>query len=130
MMVLYFDGICNLCSWAVQFILKRDHKDQFYFSSLQSRYAQNQLDKHGIQSLESSSVILQSGEQLYFKSEAVFKVLSQLGGLWKLLLIFQILPSSLTDSVYDLVAKNRYSWFGKKDQCMVPEPGVMDKFLE
>ncbi len=128
--IIYFDGVCNLCNWAVRFVIDHDRKGTFYFSSLQSEFARKHLLETNGQHINCNSVIYQFGDQILAKSDAVFEVLKEIGGIWKLLIVFSIFPRSLMDRVYDFVADHRYSWFGKRNQCMIPPPAWQSRFLE
>ena len=129
--IILFDGVCNLCSSAVQFIIEHDKKDIFRFVSLQSDLGQEITTYLGISSANLDSIILyQPGYAYYYKSQAVFEIAKELGGIYSISTIFSILPSSITDSVYDYIAKNRYKWYGKKEFCMIPTNDIKAKFLE
>jgi predicted DCC family thiol-disulfide oxidoreductase YuxK len=128
--VVLFDGVCNLCSSSVQFILKRDKKDQFLFGSLQGNYGQEVLKKYGMPQNEFNSFMLLEGERLYTKSSGALRMLKHLGGAWILLYAFIIVPKFLRDAVYNFVATNRYRWFGKKEECWLPKPEWKKKFLD
>ena len=129
--IILFDGVCNLCSSAVQFIIENDKKDIFRFVSLQSDLGQEITTYLGISSADLDSIILYlPGYAYYYKSQAVFEIAKELGGIYSISTIFSILPSSITDSVYDYIAKNRYKWYGKKEFCMIPTNDIKAKFLE
>ncbi len=126
--VILFDGVCNLCDGFVQRIIVADQKDFFRFASLQSETGQNLLSAYpDLQNLK-SIVYLENGK-VFTKSSAALKISSHLGGKWKILKIGYLLPKFLRNGVYDLIAKYRYNWFGKKEQCMVPTPELKAKFL-
>lgn len=128
--LLLFDGVCNLCNRSVQLVIRYDKAGVFRFASLQSEAAQRALEPFGEVGPAGGSVILLYRGRLYFRSEAVLGICRILGGAWRLVLIFRIVPRGLRDRVYDWIARNRYRWFGKRDTCMVPEPGLRDRFLE
>ena len=129
--IILFDGVCNLCSSAVQFIIENDKKDIFRFVSLQSDLGQEITTYLGISSADLDSIILyQPGYAYYYKSQAVFEIAKELGGIYSISTIFSILPSSITDYLYDYIAKNRYKWYGKKEFCMIPTNDIKAKFLE
>ena len=129
--IILFDGVCNLCSSAVQFIIENDKKDIFRFVSLQSDLGQEITTYLGISSADLDSIILyQPGYAYYYKSQAVFEIAKELGGIYSINTIFSILPSSITDYMYDYIAKNRYKWYGKKEFCMIPTNDIKAKFLE
>jgi predicted DCC family thiol-disulfide oxidoreductase YuxK len=129
--IILFDGVCNLCDSAVQFIIKHDKKDIFRFISLQSDLGKEITNYLGINRTNLDSIILyQPGYAYYHKSQAVFKIAKDLGGIYSLSTIFSFLPSSLTDNLYDYIARNRYNWYGKKESCMLPTNDLKAKFLE
>jgi len=128
--IVLFDGVCNLCSNSVQFILKRDKKNQFLFGSLQGNYGQQMLAKYQLPATEFNSFMLIEGETLYTRSSGALRMLKHLGGAWSLLYAFIVIPKFIRDSVYNLLAKNRYKWFGKKNECWLPRPEWKEKFLD
>jgi len=127
--LVLFDGYCNLCNGAVQFILKRDKKSYFYFASLSWPVAEPILNSSE-ELREVDSIILYEGEKVFTKSSAALKIASKLGGLWPAMNVFWVLPKFLRDPVYNFIARNRYKWFGKKDTCMMPESDVSHRFLD
>jgi predicted DCC family thiol-disulfide oxidoreductase YuxK len=126
--VILFDGVCNFCDASVQFILKRDKKEAFYFASLQSEAGQGLLEKHSVPE-NVDSMILVEDDKVYYKSSAALRISRHLDGAWKLLYVFMIVPAPIRNVVYDLIAKNRYKWFGQKESCMLPPPAVRKRFL-
>lgn len=128
--IVLFDGVCNLCSNSVQFILKRDKKNQFLFGSLQGKAGQEYLAKFNLPANTFNSFMLVEGDTLYTRSAAALRMLKYVGGGWSLLYAFIIVPKFIRDGVYNLVAKNRYKWFGKKEACWIPTPALKAKFLE
>lgn len=128
--VILFDGVCNLCNSSVQFVLRRDKKKQFLFGSLQGIYGQDVLKEQNMPADNLHSFILKENNVIYTKSTAALRVLKILGGGWKLLYIFVIVPKFIRDGVYGFIAQNRYRWFGKKEECWVPTPEWKSRFLE
>lgn len=129
--IVLFDGVCNLCNAAVQYIIKRDKKDAFRFVSLQSELGQKILKHIGINPLHIDSIVLyEPGVSYYFKSSAAIEIAKGLSGIFTLASVFRILPSALRDSVYDYIATNRYKWYGKKDNCWLPTAELKAKFLD
>ena len=128
--VLYFDGLCNLCNGAVQYIIRHDKQGLFRFASLQSeagRHVQEVYRKQYGQVPD--SLILQAGDKLYSRSDAALHT-AILINRWKWLSkMCLVIPRFLRDGVYNLVAKNRYKWFGKKESCMIPTPELQSRFL-
>ena len=127
--VIIFDGICNLCSGSVQFILKRDKEKKFLFASLQSSYGQNLLKKYDLPTDTFNSFILFEDGKILTRSTAALKMFSQLKG-WKWVRLLGIVPKFIRDAVYNVIAKNRYKWFGKKNECWVPTPELKARFLD
>ncbi|APG59539.1 thiol-disulfide oxidoreductase DCC family protein [Christiangramia salexigens] len=128
--IVLFDGICNLCNNSVQFIIKHDKKDAFRFASLQSEIGKNLLIERGLDPQELDSIILiEPGIAYYKKSTAALEIARSLDGAYPLLKHFLVLPEKLRDIIYDLIARNRYKWFGKRDSCMIPDPELNSKFL-
>jgi predicted DCC family thiol-disulfide oxidoreductase YuxK len=128
--VLLFDGECNLCSRAVQFVLKFDRQEQFRFASLQSEAAARLLRPYGQVKVEVDTVVLISRKGMFEKSDAVLAVLDILGGGWRLLLPFRHLPRPWRDWLYDWVARHRYGWFGRRETCLLPTPELRRRFLD
>jgi len=128
--IILFDGLCNLCSSAVTFIIKRDKKNVFRFASLQSARGKELLDTFDIDPVKTDSLILISKEKAYLRSSAALRIARGLNGGYPLLSGFLILPEFLRDGIYDFIARNRYNWFGKKESCMIPTPEVKSKFLD
>jgi predicted DCC family thiol-disulfide oxidoreductase YuxK len=128
--IVLFDGVCNLCNRSVQFIIKKDKKKQFLFASLQGKTGGGFLKKIDLPANVFNSFILIEGENIYTKSAAALRIAKQLGGGWKLLYGLMIIPRFIRDAVYNLIAKNRYKWFGKRDECMIPTPELQERFLD
>lgn len=128
--IILFDGVCNLCNGAIQFVIKHDKKDIFRYAALQSEIGQKLTQDRGIDTSKLDSIlVIEPGVAYYSKSEAALEISKAFGGLWPVFQIFKWVPTSLRDVIYDFVAKNRYRWFGKKDQCMIPTPELQAKFL-
>lgn len=127
--IVLFDGVCNLCNGAVQFIIKRDKEEKFRFASLQSESGQKILNQYGLPTASFNSFVLIMGDRYFIKSTAVLNVLKELGGIYRMFYAFIMLPKPLRDFVYDLIAKSRYQLFGKNDSCMVPTPDLKQRFL-
>jgi predicted DCC family thiol-disulfide oxidoreductase YuxK len=128
--IVLFDGVCNLCSSSVQFIIKHDHKKQFLFGSLQGHYGQTVLTRHQLPKDAFNSFMLLEGEKLYTKSTGALRMLKHLGRGWQLLYVFIIVPPFIRDGVYNIIANNRYKWFGKKNECWLPTPALKERFLD
>lgn len=129
--IILFDGVCNLCNNSVNFIIEHDKKDVFRFASLQSELGKKLTSERGIDSQELDSIVLIEPGVVYFKkSTAALEISKELSGGYSMLKYLSFLPEGLRDGVYDLIANNRYKWFGKKDACMIPTPELKAKFLD
>lgn len=128
--IILFDGVCNLCDSAVQYVIKHDQKDVFRFAALQSDLGKEILDHIGIDPKHIDSIVLyEPGVAYYYKSSAAIEIARNFGGVFHLGTVFKIIPGFLRDKIYDYVARNRYKWYGKKDSCMIPTPELKAKFL-
>lgn len=128
--IILFDGVCNLCDATVQYILKKDKKDIFRFAALQSDVGRSIINHINIDTSKTDSIILyEPGKAYYYKAQAAIKIAGYLGGFLSAMNIFSLLPKGISNAVYDYVAKNRYKWYGKKSECMIPTPETKAKFL-
>lgn len=128
--VVLFDGVCNFCNGAVNFLIRQDQKGVISYGSLQSNAGQELLRHFHLPVQNFDSVVYVKNEKVYQKSAAALEIARDLGGWWKLALLASAVPRPLRDAVYDWIAKNRYRWFGKKDHCMIPSPEVRNRFIE
>lgn len=127
--IVLFDGVCNLCNSIVQFTIKRDPKGKFKFAALQSEKGQALLKKFDLPTDDFNSFVFINGNKYFLKSSAGLHVLKELGGVYKLFYVFIILPIPLRDFIYNMIAKTRYRFFGKRDTCMIPTPDINHRFL-
>lgn len=128
---MLFDGVCNLCNGFIQFIIKRDKEDTFRYAALQSEIGQKLILERGIDSQKMDSVLLIEPGIAYFnKSDAALKIGQGLKGYRTLSKLLYLIPSTLRNIVYDYVGRNRYKWYGKKNECMVPTSELKAKFLD
>jgi predicted DCC family thiol-disulfide oxidoreductase YuxK len=127
--IVLFDGVCNLCSGSVQFLLKRDPEGLFRFAPLQSDVGRRLLAEHGLTVDSLSSVVLIEDGKVWQESSAALRIARHLPGAWKLLRSFAVVPRPLRDAVYRWIARNRYRWFGKTETCWLPTPELEERFL-
>ena len=127
--IILFDGICNLCNSSVNFVIRHDKNDVFKFATLQSEIGKDLVSKFKIDATKVDSIILIDGDKHYEKSSAALRIAKWLSGAYPLFYGFMIVPRFIRNSVYNLVAKNRYKWFGKKESCMIPTVELKSKFL-
>lgn len=124
--VILFDGVCNLCTGSVQFVIERDSRKRFRFASLQSPTAERILGRRD----ELESMVLYQNGEVYRKSGAALRVARRLDGLWPLLAVLLIIPRPLRDAAYDWIGRRRYRMFGRRDTCWVPGPELAERFLD
>ena len=129
MPILLFDGHCNLCNAWVNFIVKRDSSSTIRFASLQSLAGNRMLEEHKIDSNYIDSLVLFEEDKVSVSSTAALRILSYLDGWERHLIYLTVLPRTFRDLVYRFVAKNRYKWFGRREQCMVPTVKLSKRFL-
>ena len=130
MPIILFDGVCNFCNRTINIILKYDKDTYFQFAASQSIAAMGIMQAFKIEQIAIASVILIDQEKVYTKTDAVIQIANRLSGWPKLFRVLKFIPKPMRDFVYDLIAKNRYALFGKKDICMIPEPSMRHRFLQ
>tara|TARA_B100000427_G_C15298743_1_gene503099 strand:- start:251 stop:667 length:417 start_codon:yes stop_codon:yes gene_type:complete len=128
-MIILFDGVCNMCVWSVRFIILRDKNDKFRLVSIQSDIGKKIIKDHNIDIKKNDSIVLISNSVIKYRSSAVLSILYHLRTIWKVFLIFYIIPSPIRDLIYKFVAKTRYIFFGKRQQCVLPQEIKNSKFL-
>lgn len=129
MAVVLFDGVCNLCNGSVRFIIERDPRARFQFAPLQSPAADRLIAAQADRASLPDSIVLVDEGRLYVRSAAALRIARGLRFPWPLAWVFILVPRPIRDWVYDLIARHRYAWFGKRDECMVPTPEVRGRFL-
>ncbi|KMY50297.1 thiol-disulfide oxidoreductase DCC family protein [Peribacillus loiseleuriae] len=127
--IVLFDGECNFCDKSVQFIIKRDPKGYYNFASIQSTLGQDLLKKYNLDSNMDSFVLIEHNKA-YEKSAAALRITKNLRWCWKFLYPLILVPVPFRNWIYGVIAKNRYKWFGKKDQCVIPSPEIRKRFLD
>jgi len=127
--VILFDGVCNFCNGAVNFVISRDRDGYFKFAALQSAVGEELLDKHRIDKVETDSVVLIEDDKAYLHSSAALRIVRRLPGLWPILYGLIIVPKGIRDWAYRLFAKHRYRLFGRREECMIPTPEIRTRFL-
>ena len=127
--IIIFDGVCNLCEYSVQFIVKHDRQARFKFVSAQSEKGKVLQCIYGVDTLQDGTVILLKNGQVYVKSDAAVEIAKDHDGLWRFLHVFTFIPKPARDLVYSVISQNRYRWFGKKNECLLPDNNIKDRFL-
>ncbi len=127
--IILYDGVCNLCNASVQFIIKRDPHAKFRFTSLQSELGKNLIRQAGLESMKLDSVVLLYKNKVYTQSDAALRITKMLTGLWPIFYLMIIIPKPVRNYFYNLIARNRYRWFGRKNECMLPAPELKHRFL-
>lgn len=126
--IVLFDGVCNFCNGAVNFIIRHDREGRFKFAPLQSEIGEGLKREYSIPGDTDSLVLVENGKA-YTHSTGALKIAKGLGGIWQFGHAFIIVPKTIRDWFYKTFAKNRYKWFGKKDVCMIPTPEIRERFL-
>lgn len=127
--IIFFDGKCNLCNSSVNFIIKNDSKAYFKFSPLTSKFSKDFFSDKNVDFQNLNSVILFENEMVYTKSDAFLRIIKNLNTSLKYFYYLKFIPRSIRDFVYDFIANNRYSWFGKRATCMIPSAENLNRFL-
>ena len=128
--IVLFDGVCNFCNYWVNFAIKRDTKKKLKFTPLQGVTAKRLLPQYHVNPGSLSSVILIDKEKVYTQSSAAIRICRYLNGGWRLCYGLMIIPKFIRDFLYNIIARNRYKWFGKQETCRVPTPELKERFLD
>lgn len=129
-LIVLFDGVCNFCNAAVNFLIDHDPHGRLKFGALQSEAAAPLLESHGIRADDLESFVFIDRGRVHRRSDAALHLAWALGGVWRLLYPFLLLPRPARDAIYDWIATNRYRWFGKRDACRIPTPELKSRFIE
>ena len=126
--IVYFDGLCNLCDGFVRFVIARDRRGRYRFAPLQGETAGARLADR-FTGTELPTVVLEEPKRFRVRSDAALAILTGLGGVWSLAGALRIVPRRLRDAVYDYVARKRFDWYGRRDDCRIPTPEEARRFL-
>lgn len=127
--IIVFDGVCLLCSGWVRFLLRFDHRQHYRFAAMQSANGRELLARHGLDPDDPVSFLLVTPTRTWTDSDAIVRVLTGLGGGWRVAHVLRLIPAMLRDPLYRVVARNRYRWFGRRDTCLVPDAALRERFL-
>lgn len=127
--IIIFDGVCNFCNAAVNFIINRDPNVVFVFTPMQSGLAKELMQKHQINALADDSLILIKNDQCFIYSDAVLEIAKHLNGLWRVFYVFKFVPSVIRHYLYKMFGRKRYTLFGKQDSCMIPSAEIKSRFI-
>jgi len=128
--IVIFDGYCNFCSRSVLFIIRRDKKRHFTFAASQTAGGQKVIAQYHLGEMAEHSIVLLEKGNVYRKSTAALRIARRLDKGWHLFFGCIIIPRRIRDFIYDIIARSRYRLFGKSERCFVPEPAMMDRFLQ
>ena len=128
--IVLFDGVCNLCNRSVAYIIRHDQTGGFRMVSLQSTVGRSLQDEHGFDQSAVDTIVLIEGGMAYTKSEAALRIARRLKGPVRYWWAARFVPRFIRDAAYDWIGLNRYRWFGRRDECMVPGPGVRERFQD
>jgi len=127
--IILFDGMCNFCVGWIQFIINNDHNDIFRFVSIQSLKGEEIIKQHGLDIKRNDSIILSTNQLLKYRSDAVLDILFHLKTVWKFLIFLYLVPRPIRDFFYNLIAKKRHFFSGKRNKCFIPDKTIKSKFL-
>ena len=127
--IIFFDGFCNLCNNKVKFLLKHDREGKFHLSVLSSNFAKKILKEKLPFNSRGKFLVYLSNDNVYIRSKAVLKILSDIGGIYKIFNVFTVFPSFFLDFFYNIISKNRYNWFGKSNSCFIPTKEITNRFI-
>jgi len=127
--LVIFDGVCNFCNGAVNFIIERDPYEKFAFTPMQSDFAQETLRSYGIEKVGVDTIILVKNGKIFIRTNAVLEIAKDLTGYWYLLNVFKVVPRPVRDWLYRVIARNRYKLFGRATKCKLPTPDVKNRFI-
>jgi predicted DCC family thiol-disulfide oxidoreductase YuxK len=127
--IVIFDGVCNFCSGAVKFIIKRDPQGVFAFTPMQSELAQELTERFNVPNVGTDTLVLIKEGECYVLSDSALEIARDLKGPWRFCYVFKVVPRPIRDAAYKLFARHRYRLFGKKNACMVPSAEVKSRFV-
>jgi predicted DCC family thiol-disulfide oxidoreductase YuxK len=127
--IVLFDGVCNLCNGTVRFLIERDPRARLRFASLQSGFGRALQERHGLDPDALDTFVVVDGEGVHLRSDAILRLLAGLPAPWRGLAWLRLLPRPLRDALYGVVVRNRYRWFGRRDECLLPTPELRARFL-
>ncbi|MCC6296225.1 MAG: thiol-disulfide oxidoreductase DCC family protein [Pseudomonadales bacterium] len=132
--IVVFDGVCAFCNGSIGFLLRHDNRQRYHFAAMQSEPGRRLLLDNGLNPDDPASFLLVEYDQagvprISSDSEAALRVLTGLGGVWRLAGVLRVVPRGLRDGMYRWFARNRYRWFGRHDSCTIPAPEVRHRFL-
>ena len=127
--IIIFDGVCNLCEFSVKFIIKHDRHEKFKFVAAQTQRGIKYQRLYSVDTLMDGTVILLKGNQAYVKSDAAVEIAKDLDCPWNFVQVVKLIPRPVRDFIYSIISKNRYRWFGKKNECLLPDNTTRERFL-
>ena len=127
--VILFDGVCNLCNSSVKFLIQIDKERKLRYAQLQSEIGEKLLDRFQLDKNRLESIVLIDDKHIFTKSTAILQIAKHLGGLWKYFSYLSFIPAWFRDFFYDLITENRYWFFGKRKECMIPDEKFKGLFL-
>ncbi len=128
--IIIFDGVCNFCNDAVNFILKRDKHKRFLFTPMQSNFAKTLIEKSQNEKADLDTIILIKDAVIFVRSEAALEIAKDIGGFWFLLRVLKLIPVPIRDYFYKVFANNRYKIFGRREVCMIPTQELKNRFIQ
>lgn len=128
--IIVFDGVCVICNGWVDFLLKHDMHGRYRFAAMQTPAGRALLTQHGLDPDDPVSFLLLDEAGAHTDTDAILRVLSGLGGAWRIAALGVWVPRFIRDPLYRMLARNRYRWFGRHDACRMPDPTQRERFIE
>jgi predicted DCC family thiol-disulfide oxidoreductase YuxK len=128
--IILFDGVCNFCNSSVQFIMRKEKRAELKFASLQSATGQKLLSEYGVAQDGHGTLVYIKNGKAYTRSSAALRITKKFRGIWPAMSAFLIVPSFIRDFFYNIIARNRYKWWGKSETCQIPSPGQRMRFID
>lgn len=127
--IVIYDGLCNLCDISILFIIRNDQRGKFKFVSCQSELGRKLQCRYEVDTIQEGTVILIKHGEVYIRSDAAVEIARELDSVWKYVSFLRVLPRPFRDYLYTVVSKNRYRWFGKKNECLLPDDHLRKRFI-
>ncbi len=127
--LVFYDGSCIFCNAVVNFIIRHDRKAKIRFVAIQSKKGQDLLQYLPEKYTHIDSILFKEQNIFHIKSTAAFRIAWNMGGIWKVFIVFLIIPARIRNVFYNIIARNRYKWFGKYNNCLVPDDSIRERFV-
>lgn len=124
--IIFYDGQCNLCVGSLGFVIRQGGRDKFNFVSLQSDKAKAILSENLLFKQSPDSIVYLDQEKIFYRSSAILRIMKRMGKGWRIFYVFILIPRFIRDPIYDIIARNRYKWFGRREHCILDDRDLID----